>query len=86
MEIHHFFSHDLFLQVIVLDLPSNSQQRLTKGELVFALYPDTTSFYHAEVSQAPRRLSQGAEPSVIVQFTGDEDESGKSKFITVVVE
>lgn len=62
-------------QVIVLDL-IESQRRLSKGELVFALYPDTTSFYPAVVSAAPRRTAMGAEPSVIVQFCGDEDATG----------
>lgn len=62
-------------QVIVLDL-IESQRRLSKGELVFALYPDTTSFYPAVVSSAPRRTAMGTEPSVIVQFCGDEDANG----------
>jgi hypothetical protein len=62
-------------QVVVLDL-QESQRKLSKGETVFALYPDTTSFYPAVVSHAPRRTAMGAEPSVIVQFSGDEDASG----------
>jgi hypothetical protein len=67
-------------QVVVLDL-QESQRKLTKGELVFALYPDTTSFYPAVVSHAPRRTAMGAEPSVIVQFSGDEDSSGECSCI-----
>ena len=63
-------------QVIVLDL-IESQRKLCKAEAVFALYPDTTSFYPATVSHAPRRSAMGAEPSVIVQFNGDEDATGK---------
>ena len=63
-------------QVVVLDL-QESQRKLCKGETVFALYPDTTSFYPAVVSNAPRRTAMGAEPTVIVQFSGDEDASGK---------
>ena len=59
-------------QVVVLDL-LESQRKLSKGELVFALYPDTTSFYPAVVSHAPRRTAMGTEPSVIVQFCGDEE-------------
>ncbi len=62
-------------QVIVLDL-IESQRKLCKAEAVFALYPDTTSFYPATVSHAPRRSAMGAEPSVIVQFNGDEDTTG----------
>lgn len=71
-------------QVIVLDL-IESQRRLSKGELVFALYPDTTSFYPAVVSAAPRRTAMGAEPSVIVQFCGDEDTTGDVYFWAVLV-
>lgn len=62
-------------QVVLLDL-QESQRKLSKGETVFALYPDTTSFYPAVVTHAPRRTAMGAEPSVIVQFSGDEDASG----------
>lgn len=63
-------------QVVILDL-QESQRKLSKGETVFALYPDTTSFYPAVVSHAPRRTAMGAEPSVVVQFSGDEDENGE---------
>lgn len=63
-------------QVAVLDL-ADSQKKLVRGEEVFAVYPDTTSFYPASVSQAPRRTVAGQEPTVIVQFHGDADDSGK---------
>jgi hypothetical protein len=49
---------------------------LLLGEEVLGVYPDTTSFYPAVVSQAPRRSSMNAEPSVTVQFHGDADETG----------
>ena len=39
------------LQVILLDLQMNNAQKLTKGEEVLAVYPDTTSFYMATVTQ-----------------------------------
>ena len=61
--------------VVVLDLV-DSQRKLSKGEVLFALYPDTTSFYLATVSQAPRRTAMGMDPTVVVQFNGDEDENG----------
>lgn len=67
-------------QVVVLDL-QESQRKLTKGELVFALYPDTTSFYPAVVSHAPRRTAMGTEATVIVQFSGDEDISGEFCYV-----
>eukprot|EP01038_Epipyxis_sp_PR26KG_P017141 gene17141-23601_t len=62
-------------QVIVLDL-IDSQRKLGKGEHIFALYPDTTSFYPAIVIQAPRKTALIAEPCVIVEFVGDEDITG----------
>lgn len=67
-------------QVIVLNL-ATSQKKLSKGETVLAVYPDTTSLYPAIVSQAPRRSAAGGagiEPSVIVQFMGDADETGQT--------
>lgn len=65
-------------QVAVLDL-ADSQRKLCKGEEVFAVYPDTTSFYPASVTQAPRRSTTGAEPTVTVQFHGDADETGENE-------
>ncbi len=53
-----------------------SSRKLSKGETIFALYPDTTSFYMAVISQAPRRTAIGVDPCVVVQFIGDEDASG----------
>jgi hypothetical protein len=37
-------------QVILLDLPESSK-KLSKGDSVYAVYPDTTAFYLATVSQ-----------------------------------
>lgn len=37
-------------QVILLDLPESSK-KLSKGDSVYAIYPDTTAFYLATVSQ-----------------------------------
>ena len=62
-------------QVLVLDL-ADSSRKLSKGEEVLAIYPDTTSFYPATVSAAPRRNAMSSEPSITVQFQGDSDESG----------
>lgn len=64
-------------QVIVLNL-INSQKKLSKGETVYAVYPDTTAFYPATVSQAPRRAVVGVEPCVTVQFVGDADATGQT--------
>jgi hypothetical protein len=41
-------------QVILLDLQMNNSQKLAKGEEVLAVYPDTTSFYAATVTQVRR--------------------------------
>lgn len=64
-------------QVVVLNLAS-SQKKLSKGETVLAVYPDTTALYPATVSQAPRRSATGLEPSVTVLFMGDADETGQT--------
>eukprot|EP01041_Mallomonas_annulata_P012897 gene12897-27210_t len=61
--------------VSVLDT-ADRERKLAKGEEVIAVYPDTTSFYPATVSQAPRRTSVGVEPTLTVQFHGDADEMG----------
>ena len=62
-------------QAILLDL-ADSTRKLSKGEEVLAIYPDTTAFYPATVSAATRRNAMSAEPSITVQFQGDGDESG----------
>jgi hypothetical protein len=38
-------------QVILLDPHDGPFKKLSKGEEVFAVYPDTTAFYHATVIQ-----------------------------------
>lgn len=58
-------------QVTVLDMLDQSR-KLSKGESVYAVYPDTTAFYLATVAVAARRGVAGAEPVVAVQFHGDE--------------
>lgn len=64
-------------QVTVLDMLDQSR-KLSKGESVYAVYPDTTAFYLATVSVAARRGVAGAEPLVTVQFHGDElDQVGR---------
>lgn len=67
-------------QVIVL----NPIERLNKGDTIYAVYPDTTSFYQATVvvstnkkqtaSSAQQQLLQ--KPYVMVQFVDDADEFG----------
>lgn len=48
--------------------------KISKGDEVFAVYPDTTSFYAATISRPPRR---GGDSSMChVQFNDDADETG----------
>ena len=50
-------------------------EKLQRGDAVFAVYPDTTSFYQASVVQAPRKVGAG-EAFVMVNFVDDADEQG----------
>ena len=72
--------------VILLDLDYNpTARRLAKGEDVICVYPDTTSFYPATVVQAPRKAALNVEPTVVVQFTDDHDDSGQIPHKTVLL-
>jgi SGF29 tudor-like domain len=61
-------------------------ERLSKGDPIYAVYPDTTSFYPATVVVATKKQSilkqqqqqgQVQQPIfVMVQFVDDADESG----------
>lgn len=65
-------------QVIVL----STVEKLRSGDIVYAVYPDTTSFYQATVVQAPRKqgggTSGGGGPGafVMLNFHDDADEFG----------
>ena len=55
--------------------------KVQKNDQVLAVYPDTTSFYQATVTQPPRKISgsSGNHPSnlfIHVQFQDDSDEFG----------
>mmetsp|Transcript_27343 Transcript_27343/g.33117 ORF Transcript_27343/g.33117 Transcript_27343/m.33117 type:complete len:133 (+) Transcript_27343:673-1071(+) len=58
-------------QVVVL----GNVERLSRGDVIYAVYPDTTSFYQATVVQAPRKVSGGGS-FVMVHFQDDGDEHG----------
>lgn len=58
-------------QVVVL----GGVDRLSRGDAIYAVYPDTTSFYQAAVAQPPRKVS-GGESFVMVNFKDDADERG----------
>jgi hypothetical protein len=60
-------------QVVLLE----NIDRLSKGDIVFAVYPDTTSFYQATIVQAPRRMANTSAGSfVLVNFIDDADADG----------
>jgi len=71
--------------VTVLDQVDITNKRLSKGEVVYAVYPETTAFYLASVSQAPRRVQPGMEATALVQFQGDSDEQGITPVVVVLL-
>jgi hypothetical protein len=71
--------------VTVLDMVEITNKRLSKGEVVYAVYPETTAFYLASVAQAPRRAAAGVEPNVQVQFQGDSDADGTTPIRNVLL-
>lgn len=56
-------------QVVVL----GGVDRLSRGDIIYAVYPDTTSFYQATVVQPPK---VGGDSFVMVHFKDDGDEHG----------
>lgn len=67
---------------LVLPLPRSKQEgnewasRYYKGLRVYALYPNTTSFYPATVVDSSSYFEEG-ENVIVVEFDGDEDEKMK---------
>ena len=51
-------------------------EKLRSGDTVYAVYPDTTSFYQATIVQAPRRQGTTGADFVMVNFQDDADEFG----------
>lgn len=58
-------------QVVIL----GGVDRLACGDIIYSVYPDTTSFYQAIVVQSPRKVSGGGS-FVMVHFKDDSDENG----------
>ena len=58
-------------QVVVL----GGIEKLSRGDVIYAVYPDTTSFYQATVVAPPKRVSGGGS-FVMVNFVDDADEHG----------
>merc|ERR1719456_1044811 len=62
-----------------LGVPDDNLDELQKGERVVAIFPETTSFYRAMVSKAPKRGPGGSPPrEVVLKFEDDEDDSGRT--------
>jgi hypothetical protein len=58
-------------QVVVL----GGIDKLSRGDVIYAVYPDTTSFYQAGVTSPPKRVGGGGS-FVTVHFVDDADEHG----------
>ena len=68
-------------QVYFLDV-AELYKKLSKGDEIYAVYPDTTSFYPAVVVQGPKKSNTG-EFTLSVQFQGDADGTGITPVVTV---
>lgn len=51
---------------------------IRRGDIVYCVFPDTTSFYRAVVVKTPKIPAQGSPWEVVVRFDDDEDETGKA--------
>ena len=58
-------------QVVIL----GGLSTLNRGDTIYAVYPDTTSFYQATVVEMTKKV-QGKDPLVLVHFKDDGDEHG----------
>ena len=68
-------------QVYFLDV-AELYKKLSKGDEIYAVYPDTTSFYPAVVVQGPKKSNTG-DFTISVHFQGDADETGITPVVTV---
>mmetsp|Transcript_11820 Transcript_11820/g.14701 ORF Transcript_11820/g.14701 Transcript_11820/m.14701 type:complete len:355 (-) Transcript_11820:592-1656(-) len=60
-------------QVVILGL--GGLESIRKSDIIYAVYPDTTSFYQATVVQGPKKVA-GGDSFVLVHFKDDGDENG----------
>lgn len=58
-------------QVVIL----GGVDRLNRGDVIYGVYPDTTSFYQATVVEIPKKIP-GRDAFVLVHFKDDGDEHG----------
>jgi hypothetical protein len=73
--------------VLLNTAPDGQRVRYQKGDEVYAVYPETTSFYPATVTQPPRQRTSGPGEvtRVGVQFQDDSDDSGHTPLRWVAV-
>ena len=69
-------------QVFFLDV-AEVYKKLSKGDEIYAVYPDTTSFYPAVVVAGPKKGTLTTDSTLTVQFQGDADEHGITPIVTV---
>jgi len=63
----------------VIRLHEDNLLDVQKNDTVLAVFPDTTSFYRAQVTKVPKRAQGGMGPlEVMVKFEDDEDETGRT--------
>jgi hypothetical protein len=70
----------------VIPLPrtasSREERALPQGSAVLSVFPGTTTFYHATVLQAPRRLAGGEWGEYTLQFDDDDElEAGQGRLV-----
>lgn len=75
-ETKQYFVNESF--VYQLDVP---EKKFSRGDHVMAVYPDTTILYPAVVTNAMKKAvginyMYTTEPTIMVQFSGDADETG----------
>jgi hypothetical protein len=58
-------------QVVIL----GGVDRLNRGDVIYGVYPDTTSFYQATAVEMPKKVP-GKDVLVLVHFKDDGDEHG----------
>ena len=74
-ETHHYGTADQITELP--EMSFNELPKYRKGDMVMALYPNTTTFYPATILQPPRRGSGNKEDWVVVHFQDDYDENGQ---------
>lgn len=78
---HHSVTEDQITEL--LDLPFSELPKYKKGDEIMALYPQTTTFYKAEVQMPPKRGGGGQEHYLLVHFHNDYTADGIPVQLTV---